>query len=57
MNRPRHFWIFKIIGVIGAVATFTGIVLTVAGFGDFESNHFMIGGFLRNTLAIESLCF
>jgi hypothetical protein len=46
MNRPRHFWIFKIIGVIGAVATVTGIVLTVAGFGDFESNNFMIGSFV-----------
>ena len=46
MNRPRHFWIFKIIGIIGAVATVTGIVLTVAGFGDFESNNFMIGGFV-----------
>ena len=46
MNRPRHFWIFKIIGVIGAVATVTGIVLTVTGFGDFESNNFMIGGFV-----------
>ena len=46
MNRPRHFWIFKIIGIIGAVATVTGIVLTVAGFGDFESNNFMIGSFV-----------
>ena len=46
MNCPRHFWIFKIIGVIGAVATVTGIVLTVTGFGDFESNNFMIGSFV-----------
>ena len=46
MNKPGHFWIFKIIGVIGAVATVTGIVLTVAGFGDFESNNFIIGGFV-----------
>ena len=46
MNRPRHFWIFKIIGVIGAVATVAGIVLTVTGFGDFESNNFMIGSFV-----------
>ena len=46
MNRPRHFWIFKIIGVIGAVATVTGIALTVTGFGDFESNNFMIGSFV-----------
>ena len=46
MNRPRYFWIFKIIGAIGAVATVTGIVLAVTGFGDFESNNFMIGGFV-----------
>ena len=46
MNRPRHFWIFKIIGVIGADATVAGIVLTVTGFGDFESNNFMIGSFV-----------
>ena len=46
MNRPRHFWIFKIIGVIGAIATITHIVLTAMGFGGFESNNFMIGSFV-----------
>ena len=46
MNCPRYFWIFKIIGVIGAVATVTGIVLAITGFGDFESNNFMIGAFV-----------
>ena len=46
MNQPRHFWIFKIIGLIGVAATVTGIVLSVAGFGDFESNNFMIGSFV-----------
>ena len=46
MNSPRHFWIFKIIGVIGAVATVTGIVLAISGFGNFESNNFMIGSFV-----------
>lgn len=46
MNRPRYFWIFKIIGAIGAIATVTGIVLAVTGFGDFESNNFMIGSFV-----------
>lgn len=46
MNCPRYFWIFKIIGVIGAVATVTGIVLAITGFGDFESNNFMIGTFV-----------
>ena len=45
MNQPKHFWIFKIVGVIGVVATVTGIVLSIIGFGDFESNNFMIGGF------------
>ena len=46
MNCPRYFWIFKIIGVIGAGATVTGIVLAITGFGDFESNNFMIGTFV-----------
>ena len=46
MNQPRHFLIFKIIGVIGAASTVTGIILAIAGFGDFESNNFMIGTFV-----------
>ena len=46
MNTPRYLWIFKIIGVIGAIASVTGIVLAITGFGDFESNNFMIGGFM-----------
>jgi hypothetical protein len=46
MNQTRHFWIFKIIGVVGAVATVTGIVLAIVGFGDFESDNFMIGSFV-----------
>ena len=46
MNRPRYFWIFKIIGVFGAVATVAGIVLAFTGFGNFENNNFMIGSFL-----------
>ena len=45
MNKPRHFWIFKIIGIIGIGAMVTGIVLAIAGFGDFESNNYMIGSF------------
>lgn len=45
-NQPKHFLIFKIIGVIGVIAAVTGMVLAVTGFGDFESNNFMIGGFL-----------
>ena len=46
MNRPKHFWIFKMIGVVGAILAVSGIVLTISGFGDFESNNFMIGAFV-----------
>ena len=45
-NKPKHFIIFKIIGLIGIILAFIGFVLTFVGFGDFESNNFMIGGFL-----------
>ena len=45
MNKPTHFWIFKIIGIIGVVTMVTGIVLAIAGFEDFESNNYMIGCF------------
>ena len=47
MNKnPLYFLIFKLIGVVGIVAAVTGIILSIVGFGDFESNNFMIGGFL-----------
>ena len=45
-NKPKHFIIFKIIGFIGIILAIIGFVLTFVGFGDFESNNFMIGGFL-----------
>ena len=45
-NKPKHFIIFKIIGIIGIILAIIGFVLTFVGFGDFESNNFMIGGFL-----------
>ena len=45
-NKPKHFIIFKIIGLIGIILAFIGFVLTFVGFGGFESNNFMIGGFL-----------
>lgn len=46
MNQRIHFWIFKILGVIGVIAAVAGIVLAIAGFGNFESNNFMIGSFV-----------
>ena len=43
-NKPKYFIIFKIVGFIGIILAITGFVLTFVGFGDFESNNFMIGG-------------
>lgn len=45
-RKPKHLLIFKIIGILGIAAFITGLVLTVKGFGDFETNNFMIGGIL-----------
>ena len=45
-NKPKHLLIFKILGILGAIATVAGIVLVIIGFGDFESNHFLIGSFV-----------
>ena len=36
----------KIVGLLGAVVLIVGIFLTFIGFGDFETNNFIIGGFL-----------
>ena len=45
-NKPKHFLVFKIIGFIGITIAIIGFVLTFVGFGDFESNKFMIGGLM-----------
>ena len=45
-NKPKHFIVFKIIGFIGIILAIIGFVLTFTGFGDFDSNNFMIGGFM-----------
>lgn len=45
-KKPSYFHTFKILGVIGVFALVTGIVLIFTGFDDFESNNFMIGGFV-----------
>lgn len=38
--------IFKVLAFVGVAVVISGIVMTVTGFGDFESNNFMIGGFM-----------
>ena len=45
-KKPAFFLIFKIIGFIGIAAAIYGFYLAISGFGDFESNNFMIGGFV-----------
>ena len=46
MKKPIFFLIFKILGALGVGIAIFGIVLAITGFGDFESDNFMIGGIL-----------
>ena len=45
-NKPKYFIVFKIVGFIGIILAIIGFILACKGFGDFESNNFMIGMFL-----------
>ena len=47
-KKPKHFIILKIVGFIGIAVAIIGFILSVTGFGDFESNNFMIGGTLAS---------
>ena len=46
MKKPFSLIIFKIVGIAGIACALFGIILSIRGFGDFETNNFMIGGFL-----------
>ena len=46
MKKPLSFLILRIIGIFCLAIALLGIVLVIVGFGDFETNNFMIGGFL-----------
>jgi hypothetical protein len=46
MKKPLLFLILKIVGFFCLAIALLGIVLVINGFGDFETNNFMIGGFL-----------
>ena len=46
MKKPIHYLVFKLLAVVFGTLTVVGIVLAVKGFGDFESNNFMIGGMM-----------
>ncbi len=45
-EKPKHYFIFKLLAIIFLVVTVIGFFLTYTGFGDFQSNNFMIGGFM-----------
>ena len=45
-NKPTHFLILKILGFVFIAVGIVGIVLSITGFSDFESNNYMIGGLL-----------
>lgn len=46
MSKLKHLIFFKIMGVIGIIVAIIGFVLIFIGFGDFQSNNFMIGGIM-----------
>ena len=46
MKKPVVFLLMKIVGIVGIALAIFGFVLSINGFGDFESNNFMIGGFI-----------
>ena len=45
-KKPIFYLIFKIIGLIGIVIFVVGLIKLVTGFGDFESNDYLIGMFM-----------
>lgn len=45
-KKPRHYLILKIVGFVFVAVAIAGIVLSITGFGDFENNNFMLGGFI-----------
>lgn len=44
-KKPAHLLVLKIIGFIGIAVAIVGFVMVINGFGDFEHNTFMLGGF------------
>ena len=47
-QKPVFFLILKIFALLSLAAAITGFVLVAKGFGDFESNNFMIGSILAS---------
>ena len=45
-NKPKHYFIFKLAGLAGILISVVGFILLFTGFGNFENDNFMIGGFV-----------
>ena len=45
-KKPIIFLILKILSAVFLCVAITGIIFVVTGFGDFESNKFMLGGIM-----------
>ena len=45
-GKPKHFLLLKIIGIVALALVVIGAYLFITGFGDFESDNFMIGSLM-----------
>ena len=45
-KQPKHFLVFKIIGIFGVVVAVIGFLNIITGFGDFSTNNFFAGMFM-----------
>ena len=45
-KEPKHLLILKIVGFVGLLVGIFGFIMLFSGFGDFESNKFLVGMFL-----------
>ena len=55
--KPKHFLLFKILGSVFAVVAVIGFILVFTGFGNFENNNFMLGGFMSTFGLFSSITF
>ena len=45
-NKPKYFLVLKFVALLGIALLVTGVIIAVKGFGDVESNNFMLGTFM-----------
>ena len=45
-KQPKHFLVFKVMGILGVVVAVIGLINIITGFGDFSTNNFFLGMFM-----------